>query len=145
MRMLLLVAVAMLTLVNPTKAETLFTCGASQGKAFYLSGPHVLGDKSGWADDAISGDSFSFLTLEDGSLDMVFSDATGRSYSARGDGGTVIAIYADTEAAQFVVHYPSTGVVGTYTIFADQGLVLWTEVKAATPIRKMSAFTAPCS
>ena len=142
MRRLLLVAAAMLTLVNSTKAEMLFTCGASEGKSYILPGQIV---PEGWHDDGISGGSFSFLTLEDGSLDMVFSDATGLTISARGDGGKVSLISAINNTAQFVVYYPSTGVVGTYTIFADLGVVAWTEVKAATPIRKMSAFIAPCS
>ena len=145
MRKLLLVAAAAVTLASPAEAETLFTCGASQGKAFYLPGPYVPDDKTGWTDDGISGGSFSFVTLEDGSLDYVYSDATGHTYSARGKGGEVATLYAGNNTVQFVVHYPSTGVLETFTVFADSGLVAWTQVKAAAPIQKMAAFVAPCS
>ena len=144
MRVLLLVAAAMLILVNSTKAEMLFNCGASEGKTYFLPGKHFPDDKAGWVDNGIDG-SFSFLTLEDGSFDLIFTDATGRSMSTRGDGGKVSLVYAADTMAQFFVHYPGTGVAETYTIFGELGLVAWTQVKAATPIQAMSAFIAPCS
>jgi hypothetical protein len=133
-------------LVSPTatKAETYFTCGASEGYAFYPPGGLVPEGEVGWHEDAISGGGISLVTLEDGSSDIIFSDTTG-SYSSRGDGGKVIATYITEDVAQVTAIYEETGVIETYNFMPTQKLVMWTQSKVGTPILKIAAFTAPCS
>ena len=43
----------------------------------------------------------------------LFSECAGSRFRTFGDGGKVSVIYTGNNAAQFVVYYPSTGVVGT--------------------------------
>ena len=100
---------------------------------------------AGWQEAAIPSGSFSLVTLEDGSADIIFSDQTGRTYSSRGDGGKVVVTYITDEVIQAVSIYTETGVVETFTFMFSRRLAMWTQSKAGTPIPLIAAYTASCS
>ncbi len=139
-----MLAVFIACLAQTAQAETLFTCGASSGYGYFPPGGLVPEADAGWQEDAISSGSFSLVTLEDGSADIVFSDTRG-TYSTRGDGGQVVVTYTAPDAIQVVTFYTETGVTETYTFMIDLKLLMWTQSKAGTPVPKIAAFTASCS
>ena len=138
-------AVVIAWLAQEAHAETLITCGASDGYGYYPAGGPVSEADAGWREDPISVGSISLVTLEDGSPDIVFSDATGKSFSSRGDGAKVVVTYETPETIQVVSIYTETGVVETHIFMIGVNQDMWTVSKAGTPIQKVAAYTASCS
>ena len=134
---------AFITLSAPSGTKVLAMCGASAGKVVFV-GP----EKVTWEDDRISKGSFAFVQKNDGSVDYLFRDATGKLTSALQDGGTIAKTYqGENGEMMFLVSY-GTGVAETYNVTKDldgRTIVLWTSNKQANLMpAKVSAFLARC-
>lgn len=133
-------------LVVPTivQAEILAVCGVSNGHAFYLPGPLVPEKEAGWTEDAISGGSFQ-LIRSGADYDIISTDATGRTLSARGDGGEIVAFKSSRGDLIVTILYPLA--IETYAFwFGSSGpmIATFSQVKHSTPITKHAVFKSNC-
>ena len=85
----------------------------------------------------------------DKEFDLLITDASGRVFSAKQDGGVVLPIGIVDEAISLVVTYPATTVTETYTFFRNadgKAEVIWTANKGGgAPIMSVTAYRADCS
>ena len=91
MKRILLVALLSVFMIGSVRAEIIAECGASAGYSFYLQGPNVPANKSGWTDDKISKGSTSIVLIDD-KFDVLFSDGNSKNKSSRADGAQVILL-----------------------------------------------------
>jgi len=143
-----LVSASLLTslLCVPTilQAEILAVCGASEGHAFYIPGPLVPEKEAGWLEDKISGGTFQLIRSGD-DYDIIFTDATGGTLSAKGDGGEIIAFKSSRGDLIVTILYPLA--IETYAFwFSSSGplIATFSQVKHSTPIAKHAVFKADC-
>lgn len=139
---------SLLASVTATSAETIATCGESNGYGFYpRAGLAVSDPEAGkWVDDGVSGGKISLVSLPDGKFDLMFADVTGGIYSTTAEGGRTFVAFRDaTTISVLAIH--RMGAVETYTFIetADGPQVLWTSNKSLTPIPKVAAYQAACS
>lgn len=126
------------------QAEILAVCGASKGYAYYLPSALVPDKDAGWTEDAISGGSFQLIRSGD-NYDIVFTDATGRTLSTKGDGGEILGMENGKGDLIVTVLYPH--VIETYAFwFSSSGplIATFSQVKHETPIAKHAVFKASC-
>lgn len=136
------VSVAML-LPSIADAEIVATCGASKGHAYYIPGPLVPPSDAGWQTDGISKGSFQLIRSGD-DWDIVFTDASGGTLSAKGDGGEVLGVV--TEAGDILVQIFYRVTIETYVFWLSKSKpeVSYSQAKFAAGIRKHSLMVAPC-
>lgn len=132
-----------LSLAGPAVAEIVATCGASEGYGYYPPGAVVKEKDAGWTQDAISKGSFQLIRSGD-SWDIIFTDASGGTLSAKGDGGEVLGL--PTPAGDVVVHVVYERNVETYIFWLSlkEPLVTFSQAKFATTIPKHSLLKAAC-
>lgn len=128
---------------NVVNAEVVATCGAGEGWAYYVAGGLVPDAKSGWVKDKIGGGSFQLISAGD-EYDIIFTDSTKRTLSAKGDGGNVSGFLTDD--GNVIVQVVYTSLVETYIFWLSQKdmTVSFSQAKFGTPIRKHSLMVAPC-
>lgn len=129
----------------PATAEILAVCATPKGHGYFLPGPAVPADDAGWHTEAISNGMFQLLRNGD-DYDVVFTDATGATLSAKGDGAKIAASKDATGNLLLIVFYASR-VLETYVFwFGVKGnpTVTFSQAKYGTPISKHSLMTASC-
>lgn len=125
------------------QAETLATCYAPKGKAYYS-------DEGRWSDDGINAGEFLFTVDGKGNPNLLFKDVTGKTIDAAADGGTVAFSFVNTAQRSFgiVVLYSGAGVVETYNVVTGEGgtrSVYWTANRAGLfGPGKISAMVGRC-
>jgi len=140
-RMLLVAALVMVGSVG--RAEIVATCGASEGWAYYVPGGLAPAGKPEWVKDQISSGSFQLIRSGE-DFDIVFTDATGRTLSAKGDGGSIVGFA--TKDGNVVVYILYEMLTENYVFWLSQKqpTLSYSQAKFATPIRKHSLLVAPC-
>lgn len=127
------------------------TCGASRGYGYYPKAglAALTGEAGEWAEDKISAGKFTLTQTSEKEFDLLLTDASGRVFSAKQDGGHVILAGAAQGAVSVIVLYPATTVVETYTFFRNadgKAEAMWTSNKGGgAKIMKITAMQADCS
>jgi hypothetical protein len=143
----LVAALLFLTSASPTYAQVVTRCGASSGTAFFLKGPLVENDQSGWAKDGVSGGSIMFM-LDGKQADIVYTDSLG-SRSARADGAEVFIAGHDEDLGTTLVLllYSKTATAEHYLFRLNDwgiGEVVWSIARAGGNIQKSGVYHAQC-
>jgi hypothetical protein len=107
-------------------------------------------DEAGhWVDDAITGAKFTLVQISEKEFDLLISDATGRVFSAKQDGGIVLLTGRKENVVSVLVTYPVTTVTETYSFFRNadgKAEAIWTSIKGGgTLFMKVAAYRADCS
>jgi hypothetical protein len=135
---------------NPAQAETVASCGATKGHAFYLERAAVPAGAGGWTADGIT-QGRNIVTREvSGEYDLVFSDALTRNLSARAEGGRVLALVDEPDSLVLLVSYPTTGVTEVFAFFRERGgatrmSMQQTKVGEGLKVQKAALYVAECS
>lgn len=140
--------VALLLLwATSSHAQTVASCGASEGRAYVVEGGSVQAGKGGWIRDGIAGGRFEAIK-KGTEYDIQYYDATWHTYSARrDDGATVVALKETSAALVILVVYPDRMAGGTTEVFQFRpldGEVIWMQMKYGGLIEKTSVFHARC-
>ena len=102
-----------------------------------------------WVEDKISAGKFTLTEISEKQFDLLLTDATGRIFSAKQDGGTVLFVGAANTAITILVIYPTSTVTETYTFFRNadgKAEAMWTVNKGGgAPIMKAAAYRADCN
>ena len=85
---LYVVGISFALFVSSANADVVARCGALEGYTFVLEGPLVKKEDSGWEHGGVTGGSTSIIFL-DNRFDIIFSDTTGTTRSARADGAEI--------------------------------------------------------
>jgi hypothetical protein len=123
-------------------AETLATCGASSGHAYYLEQGLVSRKDAGWAEDKISQGSFS-LVKNGEALDILYKDSTGKLASSVSDGGRVIFLGANASNASVLVSYEGVS-TEIYTFDFVNKVSVWSQHKYGALVNKGATYFAKC-
>lgn len=124
------------------QAEVVISCGAAEGRGYFLEGGAVPGAQAGWHDDNISGGKIE-LTKQGAEYDIRFRDAQG-SHSSRQDGrATVVALSETSAVVVILVVYPA-GATEVYQFRPSNREVVWAQVKYAGLVDKASVYHSPC-
>lgn len=130
-----------LTLASTAAAETMISCGVSEGKAYYFEGPMLSEGDAGWRSDAISGGSVA-LVATDNSFDILSKDALGM-ISATSQGAQVQVIDAYDTFVTVLVNYPK-GSKELYTFDFTRKQVAWSQHKFGATFDKAHTMVADC-
>ncbi len=141
---LLMAALAVVSMAVPVRAEIITRCGASSGQGWYFAGPVVPQDEAGWNKDAISKGGF-LLIVDNDKPDIVTTDVAG-TRSSRADGAHVMFV-PGTKSGFRVVLLVYSGVVEHFLFQLDRvgnGTVAWGTVRGGGLLQKSSLFVATC-
>lgn len=139
---------ALVSVPGTTDAERLAECGGWIGKAYYPFTGIVPKKDSGWTDDKMSGGASLLLRRPDGSLDIIFRDATGGIYSAAEEGATIKVVRPLPSAVTLTVDYEPTGDLEIYTYVRDEdgrAQMILSQSKGSEMMQKAGLYTADCS
>lgn len=133
--------------VSAVHANIVTVCGASQGYAYFFPGGLVPEAKSGWSKDGITDG--RFMLIQDGKeFDLVFTDATKGTKSAKAEGATIILIGGSGPFVILESYSKAEGPsVFVYTFHIDQsgsGNVVWTNTKVNGLVNKSAIYQASC-
>lgn len=106
LRTLAAAAAAFVACSPAAASELLASCGAVAGHAYYPNNGVIQEKHTGWTEDRISSGNTTLVRRDDGTLDLLFTDSTGASISARGDGGEVLLLRQAGSEAAVIVAYP---------------------------------------
>jgi hypothetical protein len=121
--------------------EIVAVCGPSKGYAFYVSGPLVPEKEAGWTEDGISKGSFQIIRSGD-DYDVIFTDASGGTLSAKGDGAKVVGFYSTEGDLVVTLFYALT--IETYVVWFRTPSP-YSQAKHSAPIAKHAVFKMQCS
>lgn len=137
-------AVAFVLMLSPLQAAAqdgwrdVYACGGSKGHSYFMNG-------EGWQEDGIS-QGVIVLKRQGSEFDVQHADATGTSFSARGDGATVVGREVDG-VVQVVVAYPGM-TIETYLFSKPENgrsTLAWTSSKQVSGIAdRASVFVSSC-
>ena len=134
-------AFAMLALIaQPALAQTIITCGASEGRGYFFTDDIWNPDGPNWQDDRISNGAIR-LVLHGDEIDIEFGDIVGNS-GYRADGANVVKLLADGE--KMTVGAFHTNYVDTYTFDFINRVVIWTSHKLGPLSPKTAIYKADC-
>ena len=125
------------------RAEILVTCGSADGFAYYSEGGIIDRDRAGWTEDGIAGAETSLLfdpSNPEEPFDVLYTDSTGGTRTAKSDGGYVSAIRIDSAGILILTVYD--GLIETYH-FTNSNLIL-TQSKHQAQILKDAIFVSEC-
>ncbi len=132
---------------SPGSAEIVTRCGSANGVSWYFAGVAVSRDDAGWHEDAIE-DGELQLIVSGEEPDIIFTDATNRTRSARAEGGFVTFLGgAPDEYLVVLVAYPANATIEHYIFNVDgagNGYVVWGTARAAGLIQKSSLMRSDC-
>lgn len=128
--------------VGPASSQSewrdVYACGASKGRSFISNG-------QGWQDDGIA-NGVLILKRRGEEFDVVMSDASGATFSAREDGAQVTGRTSDG-AVQVLAVYPLL-TIETYLFSKPErgrSTVAWTSSKQSSgPADRASVFVSSC-
>jgi hypothetical protein len=138
-------AIVLLFFSGTSLAEVLATCGASHGHAYYVRGPFVEAKDSGWTEDKISKGTLQLIRSGD-DYDVIFTDSTGGTLSAKGDGASTAGSFDDRGNLLLIVMYPGKSVETYVFWFAvkTEKTLTFSQAKYGAPIAKHSLLQATC-
>jgi hypothetical protein len=122
-------------------AETMISCGGSEGKGYYFQGPMLPASEAGWRDDAITGGGIAFVSTGD-RFDILIKDALGM-ISATSQGAHVQVIDIYDAFVTVLVNYPK-GSKELYTFDFTRGKVAWSQHRFGVTFDKAHTMVANC-
>jgi hypothetical protein len=146
LRLSLLALCAALLVPVSADAKTLTQCGTSEGYAYYLPGGLVPAGEAGFRADTSNPGAIT-LNSRDGEVDLIVKNATGSTASVRQSGAKVIMLPADDGLINVITLYKGGQGVEHYLFQLDErgnGSVVYTTVRAGSPIVKVSVMRAWC-
>lgn len=128
---------------SSAQAEVVATCGASKGWGYYVPGGLNPDQKPELVQDAILKGSFQLIRSGD-DFDIIATDASGGTFSAKADGGKVIG--ATTQEGNIVVHvfYKVTAETYIFWLATRDPTVSYSQAKFSAGIPKHSLMVATC-
>lgn len=107
-----LVLALALQVVLPTSgnAAVVTRCVAPTGYSYFFAGALVPVKDSGMQSDAISTGQYLLMQSENGDVDIIFSDSSGRTISSKDDGGTIIVVSKTAKSVVILINYPDMSV-----------------------------------
>lgn len=137
-------AILLLSIAASAQADVLASCGASDGHGYYPHSAVVGQQDSGWRRAGISKGSFQLISSGD-DYDIIFTDATGGTLSARADGGHVSATRDSRGNILVIVLYPGM-TIETYVFWfgTKEHTVTYSQAKYGATIPKHSLMRAAC-
>lgn len=139
----MIVAAMAWAMPGDSSAEILALCGASDGYAYYLPKNLSKPDDAGWTDDAISTGSFQLIRAGE-DFDIIYTDTTGHTLSAKGDGGSISGIV--TEDGDVVVQVIYERVIEVYVFWLSLAdpVATFSSAKFGTIFPKHAVMAAKC-
>ncbi len=139
-----LVAAALSVLAAPgASAEVLAICRASKGWAYYVPGGASPIKSPEWTEDSIDSGGFQLIRSDD-DYDLVFTDATQRTMSAKADGASTIGTVTEAGDVMLMVLYPKLVETYVFWLSLPEPVVSFSQAKFASLIPKHSLMVAPC-
>ncbi|MBT4007624.1 MAG: hypothetical protein HOF05_11285 [Rhodospirillales bacterium] len=129
-------------LTVPVAAETMITCGASEGYAYYLPQGLTGKVKAGWEKDKVSIGSIA-LTKNGNKVDILFKDVLGHLKSASSNGAKVTLLGFEAPNATVLASYKET-MVEIYTFDLKGKNLVWSQHKYGTLLNKGATYFAKC-
>lgn len=129
----------------PAHAAVVTRCGGSAGVAYEFPG---LSDRaSGWQKDSIRKGGIQ-LIVSGTEADVVYTDGSGGTKSAKGDGFLVMPVPQPNSTRRLILGiHPDTGVVEHWLFDLDgsgNGTVVWGTIRGGTMFPKSSLMKADC-
>jgi len=124
-------------------AEIVASCGASKGHAYYVSKGLVQPKDSGWTEDAISEGSFQLIRSGE-DWDVIYTDASGGTLSARADGGVTSGFVTDDGDVVLQIIYGKSVEVYVFWLSLKAPMVSYSQAKFGSPVPKHGVLVAPC-
>jgi hypothetical protein len=141
MKLLTLISILVVSFIAPLSAQTVITtCGASLGKTYVREG-----NNGKWVDDGISGGSITLLFDKDKNPDLIIK-SRGGSFSAKGDGATVVISHFTEGTISVIAAYP-LNTVENYMFKINnngKGFVMWTSTRSNDYMTTAKAMYADC-
>lgn len=145
MRIIVLVIAGLLLLAHPVLADTIATCGPSQGYTYVANRKLGSEKTAGWSEDKIPKGQTSLIQDEKGEFDLLFLDATEKIFSARDDGAKIFPISLSEDALQLLAIYPLSSETYVFQKLKDDTFqLMWTQTKAEAPVVKIAGFVSKC-
>ena len=133
---------------DAANAEVVTRCGASAGYAYYPESALVPKDKAGWRRDTVAGGSLQ-LIRDGANFDVVYTDSSGGTRSARSDGFQVFPVPGTPPTRHLLLGvHPTSGVVEHWLFDIDaagRGSVIWGTVRGGTKLPKSGLMEARCN
>ncbi|HEY7665865.1 MAG TPA: hypothetical protein VH934_22330 [Xanthobacteraceae bacterium] len=139
-------AAIILMLCADVRARTLTECGRSDGYAYYFSGGLVPADKSGLRKDGIDGGRI-ILNLANDEVDLIIKDSRGTTESVKQADGKILVQRTNNGLIAMMVIYGGGTTTEHYVFQLDDrgnGTLVWSAIRTAAIINKMSLMTAQC-
>jgi len=130
------------------QASTITRCGASKGFAWYFESGLVEKRKTGWTKDGVSKGDIT-LVRDGDEYDIIFTDATGGTSSAKANGAEVLFLGGTRPFVILEAYTKTQGLsVFTYTFDLDDhgaGQVVYSATKLNGLINKAAIYKAECT
>lgn len=139
------VSVVSLFVCSASFSEVLAVCGSSEGHAYYAAVPETPAKAAGWQADRITAGSFQ-LIRSGTDYDIIATDSTGGTFSAKADGGVITASRDAKGNLLVVVIYPGK-VLETYIFWfgsKSERVVTYSQAKHASTFPKHSLMRSTC-
>jgi hypothetical protein len=109
-------------LMSAVNAQTqeIVTCRDPAGKAYWHFDGLAEKARSGWADDKLSGGSFTLVQLESKEFDLLYVDTRRKPISSLQDGAIIRPMRASPSAVQILIYYPTGSTTEIYTFFREK-------------------------
>jgi len=128
--------------------EVVTRCGPSEGYAYFLNGPLVTADQSGWSKDGVSKGGIE-LVRNGREFDVIVTDTIGTK-SMKGEGFIIVPVPQSSQSAitTLITFHQDTGVVEHYMFQLDpsgNGTLVWGSVKGGGAlIQKSGVYRSAC-
>ncbi len=86
-------------------AEDVAVCGGSDGYSYYSYRKMGESNNTGWQEDKMSDGRFTFTIDDNGLLDLLVSDATGKVFSSVSQGAKIFPASLSDDAVSIIVLY----------------------------------------
>ena len=129
--------------------STIAVCGPQQGTAYYPNAGVIAKKDSGWSKDGISKGQTTLVRASDGSLDVVFRDASGQTVSSKKDGAEILEIRRTAGEIAVGVFYPQVVEIYSFLRQSD-GKAVMMQLQSRglgqpIDIPKSAVYVADCS
>jgi len=139
---------ALITGLGQAHGETIAICGASFGKSYYLDNPLLPKSSGGWRDDSINPGRLQLIRDGASNFDVLYTDASGGTRSARGEGFDVHRLVTVEPYRYVLIGVHRTAATIEHWIFEldvyGRGVVVWGTIRGDPPLPKSSLMKAEC-
>ncbi len=126
---------------QPALGQTVITCGASKGYAYFLEQGLIDKSKSGWTTDQLSAGFFA-LDRKGDKFDILYRDATEQLKSATSEGARIFLLGENAPNLTVLVVYSE--VFEIYTFDLQAKVAVWSHHKTGPITAKAATYQAKC-